>query len=80
MAYNSYKNLKKVVEKFGIKVEGRPLFQNSDIRQIQPSQWRFMKFENQTLTIHPTYYYLSNLPLLLGVFAHLIDDCRTFKI
>ena len=43
-------------------------------------KWRFLKFENKTLTIHQPYYYLSNLPLLLGVFSHLIDDCRTFKI
>jgi hypothetical protein len=204
MAYSNYKNLKKVVEKFGIKVEGKPLFQDTDVEKIEPSQWlmtsmemaemlgyytekerserlvnpvltelvkindgqislysgqelnvdkdltgecdylmtlghkvmdyistplfsvveakkqdmehgtaqctaqmigaiqynkldgvelpyiygattegqkwRFMKFENQTLTIHPTYYYLSNLPLLLGVFNYLIEDCRKFKL
>ena len=43
-------------------------------------KWRFMKLENQTLTIHPTYYYLSDLPKLIGVFRYLIADCQTFKI
>lgn len=43
-------------------------------------KWRFMKLENQTLTIHPTYYYLSDLSKLISVFAHLIDDCRSFNI
>jgi hypothetical protein len=43
-------------------------------------KWRFMKLENQILTIHPTYYYLSDLSKLISVFAYLIDDCRKFKI
>jgi hypothetical protein len=43
-------------------------------------KWRFMKLENQVLTIHPTYYYLSDLSKLISVFAYLIDDCRSFNI
>jgi hypothetical protein len=43
-------------------------------------KWRFMKLENQILTIHPTYYYLSDLSKLISVFAYLIDDCRSFNI
>jgi hypothetical protein len=43
-------------------------------------KWRFMKFDNNLLTIHPNYYYLSDLPKLLGVFAHLISDCRKFNL
>jgi hypothetical protein len=43
-------------------------------------KWRFMKLENQTLTVHPTYYYLSDLSKLISVFAYLIDDCRSFNI
>jgi hypothetical protein len=43
-------------------------------------KWRFMKLENQTLTIHPTYYYLSDLSKLISVFAYLIDDCRSFNV
>jgi hypothetical protein len=43
-------------------------------------KWRFMKLENQTLTVHPDYYYLSDLSKLIGVFAYLIDDCRSFNI
>lgn len=43
-------------------------------------KWRFMKLENQTLTIHPTYYYLSDLSKLISVLAYLIDDCRSFDI
>jgi hypothetical protein len=43
-------------------------------------KWRFMKLENQVLTIHPTYYYLSDLSKLISVFAHLIDDCRSFNV
>jgi hypothetical protein len=43
-------------------------------------KWRFMKLENQTLTIHPTYYYSSNLSKLISVCAYLINDCRSFNI
>jgi hypothetical protein len=43
-------------------------------------KWRFLKLENHTLSIHPTYYYLSDLSKLISVFAHLIDNCRGFKL
>jgi hypothetical protein len=43
-------------------------------------KWRFMRFKDNVLTIHETYFSLDNLPVLLGVFSHLIDDCRTFNV
>ena len=43
-------------------------------------KWRFLKFKDNVVTIHEDYYTLDNLPLLLGVLSHLVDDCKTFKI
>ena len=43
-------------------------------------KWRFLKFKNNLLTIHDSYFFLDNLPMLLGVLKHLVEDCKTFKI
>ena len=39
MAYSSYKNLKKVIDKFVIKVEPNALFSSDTIKPIEPSHW-----------------------------------------
>ena len=45
MAYSSFKNLKKVVEKFGIKTEPGRLFPISAIKLIEPSEWLKVSME-----------------------------------
>ena len=43
-------------------------------------KWRFLKFKDNVVTIHEDYYTLDNLPLLLGVLSHLVNDCKSFKM
>ena len=43
-------------------------------------KWRFLRLKDNLLTIHDSYFFLDNLPTLLGVLKHLVEDCKNFKI
>jgi hypothetical protein len=43
-------------------------------------KWRFLRFKDNVVTVHDSYYFLDNLPTLLGVLSYLVEDCRSFKI
>ena len=42
-------------------------------------KWRFIKLENNVLTIEPNYYVVENLPKLLSVLQFIFDDCFRSK-
>ena len=42
------------------------------------TEWRFMRFEDSTLTLDAISYFLNDLPPLLGVLQAIVDETRPF--
>ncbi|MFN0200572.1 MAG: hypothetical protein ACKVTZ_03585, partial [Bacteroidia bacterium] len=41
---------------------------------VTGGDWRFLRLENQTLTLDTKTYYLVQLPLILGIFHQIIQE------